>query len=136
MRTPEKKNTWHTRKQNLACLTCGQIGARTHTRHSREMIKCLRNNALNRSATGAAMIEMCLTRGLIDQGSASLGIGQAAVQAITPGLTKSFPLRKHAHAIHRKFFGCKNENFHWKKFDIFHIFAQNIDCGYTLEPPR
>ena len=20
--------------------------------------------------------------------------------------------------------------------DIFHIFAQNIDCGYTLEPPR
>ena len=21
-------------------------------------------------------------------------------------------------------------------FDIFLIFAQNIDCGYTLEPPR
>ena len=33
-------------------------------------------------------------------------------------------------------FGCKNENFHWKNFDIFLIFAQNIDCGYTLEPPR
>ena len=34
-------------------------------------------------------------------------------------------------------FGCKNENFHWKKIDIFLIFAQNIDCGYTLElPPR
>ena len=30
----------------------------------------------------------------------------------------------------------KNENFQWKKFDIFLIFAQNIDCGYTLEPPR
>ena len=30
----------------------------------------------------------------------------------------------------------KNENFHWKIFDIFLIFAQNIDCGYTLEPPR
>ena len=30
----------------------------------------------------------------------------------------------------------KNENFRWKKFDIFLIFAQNIDCGYTLEPPR
>ena len=32
----------------------------------------------------------------------------------------------------------KNENFHWKKIDtcIFLIFAQNIDCGYTLEPPR
>ena len=33
-----------------------------------------------------------------------------------------------------KFFGCKNENFHWKKNDIFLIFAQNIDFGYTLEP--
>ena len=32
--------------------------------------------------------------------------------------------------------GFKNENFHWKNFDIFLIFAQNIDCGYTLEPPR
>ena len=32
--------------------------------------------------------------------------------------------------------GCKNENFHWKNFDIFLIFAQNIDRGYTLEPPR
>ena len=21
-------------------------------------------------------------------------------------------------------------------FGIFHTFAQNIDCGYTLEPPR
>ena len=27
----------------------------------------------------------------------------------------------------------KNENFQWKKSDIFLIFAQNIDCGYTLE---
>ena len=31
----------------------------------------------------------------------------------------------------------KIENFQWKIFDIFLIFfAQNIDCGYTLEPPR
>ena len=30
----------------------------------------------------------------------------------------------------------KNENFQEKGFDIFLIFAQNIDCGYTLEPPR
>ena len=35
-----------------------------------------------------------------------------------------------------KYFGCKNKNFHWKNFDIFLIFAQNIDCGDTLEPPR
>ena len=31
----------------------------------------------------------------------------------------------------------KNENFQKKKKnDIFLIFAQNIDCGYKLEPPR
>ena len=33
----------------------------------------------------------------------------------------------------------KNENFQIKNSDIFHIFhisAQNIDCGYSLEPPR
>ena len=30
----------------------------------------------------------------------------------------------------------KNENFPLKNFDIFLIFAQNIDCGYTLEPPH
>ena len=26
------------------------------------------------------------------------------------------------------------ENFHWKIFDIFLIFAQNIDCGYIELP--
>ena len=26
--------------------------------------------------------------------------------------------------------------FHIKKSDIFYISAQNIDCGYSLEPPR
>ena len=41
-------------------------------------------------------------------------------------------LRKHTHAIYRKNFGCKNENFHWKIFDIFLIFAQNIDCEAVL----
>ena len=31
----------------------------------------------------------------------------------------------------------KNENFQEKMFAIFLIFfAQNIDCGYTLEPPQ
>ena len=30
----------------------------------------------------------------------------------------------------------KHENFQNKIFDIFNIVAQNIDCGYTLEPPR
>ena len=34
------------------------------------------------------------------------------------------------------FVSIKNENFQHKKFDIFLIIVQNIDCGYTLEPPR
>ena len=38
--------------------------------------------------------------------------------------------------IYWKFYHKKNENFQIKNSDIFHIFAQNIDCGYSLEPPR
>ena len=34
------------------------------------------------------------------------------------------------------FLGCKNVHFQMKFFNIFLIFAQNIDCGYTLEPPQ
>ena len=29
------------------------------------------------------------------------------------------------------FHGCKNDNFQMKNINIFLIFAQNIDCGYT-----
>ena len=38
--------------------------------------------------------------------------------------------------IYRKFHLKKHENFQIKNSDIFHISAQNIDCGYSLEPPR
>ena len=31
---------------------------------------------------------------------------------------------------------AKIENFNGKCFDVFIIFALNIHCGYTLEPPR
>ena len=34
------------------------------------------------------------------------------------------------------FHGFKNENFQMKICNIFHNFAQNIDCGHTLEPPH
>ena len=33
-------------------------------------------------------------------------------------------------------FNSKNWKFSDKKTDIFHISAQNIDCGHSLEPPR
>ena len=38
--------------------------------------------------------------------------------------------------IYRKFHLQKTENFQIKISDIFHISAQNIDCGYSLEPPQ
>ena len=36
----------------------------------------------------------------------------------------------------QRFKDVKKENFQKKIFDMFLIFAQNIDCGYKLEPPR
>ena len=38
--------------------------------------------------------------------------------------------------IYWKFYHQKNENFQIKNSDIVHISAKNIDCGYSLEPPR
>ena len=38
--------------------------------------------------------------------------------------------------IYKKKSPPKTENFQIKNCDIFHISAQNIDCGYSLEPPR
>ena len=45
-------------------------------------------------------------------------------------------LRKHAYSNILKILPPKNENFQIKASDIFHISTQNIDCGYSLEPPR
>ena len=38
--------------------------------------------------------------------------------------------------MHWKFYQQKMKIFREKKSDIFRISAQNIDCGYSLEPPR
>ena len=45
-------------------------------------------------------------------------------------------LRKHAYSNILKITLPKTESFQIKKSDIFHISAQNIDCWYSLEPPR
>ena len=45
-------------------------------------------------------------------------------------------LRKHAYSNILKTLQPKRGNFPIKNSDIFHISAQNIDCGYPLEPPR
>ena len=48
----------------------------------------------------------------------------------------SISLRKHAYSNISKISPPKTENFQIKNSDIFHISAQNTDCGYSLEPPR
>ena len=45
-------------------------------------------------------------------------------------------LRKHSYSNILKKIQPKIKNFQTKNYDIFHISAQNIDCGYSLEPPR
>ena len=47
-----------------------------------------------------------------------------------------FTLRKHTYSNILKILPPKNENFQIKNSDIFHISAQNIDCGYSLELPQ
>ena len=47
-----------------------------------------------------------------------------------------FTLGKHAYLNIQKILQPKNENFQRKNSDIFHISAQNIDCGYLLELPQ
>ena len=49
---------------------------------------------------------------------------------------QSLALRKHAYSNTLKILQPKTENFQIKNSDFFHISAQNIDCGYSLEPPR
>ena len=45
-------------------------------------------------------------------------------------------LRKHAYSNIKKISRPKIENFEIRNSDIFHTSAQNIDYGYSLEPPR
>ena len=47
-----------------------------------------------------------------------------------------FPLGKHTYSNIEKISPPKTENFPIKNSDIFHISAQNTDCGYPLELPH
>ena len=53
-----------------------------------------------------------------------------------PEKASGHTLRKHAYSNILKILPPKTENFPMKNSDIFHISAQNIDCGNSLEPPR
>ena len=45
-------------------------------------------------------------------------------------------LRKHAYSNILTILPPKYENIQIKNSDIYHISAQNIDCGYSLELPQ
>ena len=51
-------------------------------------------------------------------------------------LSYTMLLRKHAYLNILKVLQPKKENFSDKKYDSFHISSQEIDCGYSFEPPR
>ena len=55
---------------------------------------------------------------------------------VATGRSFKVTLRKHAYSNILKFLPPKNEYYQMKNSDIFHIPAQNIHCGYSLEPPR
>ena len=61
---------------------------------------------------------------------------QATPQIVADFLTFLFHYANMSVQYTVLFHGCKNDNFQMKIFDIFLIFAQNIDCWYTLEPPH
>ena len=49
---------------------------------------------------------------------------------LLPGITKTCLFK------YMENFTTKQGKLSDKKSDIFHISAQNIDCGYSIEPPR
>ena len=51
-------------------------------------------------------------------------------------MNSSETLRKHAYSNRQKNSPPKTEKFQVKNSHIFPISAQNIDCEYSLEPPR
>ena len=60
----------------------------------------------------------------------------SAVSYVAFVLSLCVPLRKHGYSNILKILAPKNEIFQIKNSEIFYISAQNIDCGYSLEPPR
>ena len=71
-------------------------------------------------------------------------VKQTKICVIVPGTSnlkfqacsKRWLLRKRAYSKYIEKSTTKNWKFSDKNFVIFHISAQNIHCGYSLEPPR
>ena len=72
------------------------------------------------------IISICVGKDILFYGMDSVGV-VAADKTITK--TRLFTYIENFTTI-------KIENFQIKNPDIYHISAQNIDCGYSLEPPH
>ena len=59
------------------------------------------------------------------------GSNPRCTELLREHITKTRPCN-----IQQYFTAVKNVNFQMKNYNIFLFFAQNIDCGYTLEPPH
>ena len=68
-----------------------------------------------------------------DEAAESVEISHGSAPEIITGIITKTRLFKYIENFTTK---KKNENFQIKNSDVFHISAQNIDCGYSLEPPR
>ena len=51
-------------------------------------------------------------------------------------IEEKFTFRKHADSNILKILQPKKEKFQIKNSEIFYMSPQNINCGYSLEPPR
>ena len=57
------------------------------------------------------------------------------LRTVSRRTTEVGSLRKHVYSNILKILPPKYKHFQIKKSDTFHSSAQNIDCGYSLEPP-
>ena len=71
----------------------------------------------------------------VNQSMTSWDLGRAAVCVCGSPWMFLFITKTHLFK-YTESFTTKKWQFFTKKNDIFHISAQNIDCGYSLEPPR
>ena len=63
-------------------------------------------------------------------------LNMVAPLTVLKSLNAIYHYKNTAIQMYWKFYPKKNENFQIKNSDIFHISAQNIDCGYSLELPH
>ena len=91
--------------------------------------------ARNKYETRAALIS-AVNRYLSSKSTSWFAEGIQKIAHVYRRRRAILSLWKHAYSNILKISPPKTENFQIKNLWYFHISAQNIDCGYSLEPPR